>query len=65
MTEMDVPTSIVVAKRCRSIIDPIGQLPEFLKRLKRAYDSHPDAAGSKFQPIIAPTAAASESEVGK
>jgi len=63
MTEMDVPTSIVVAKRCRSIIDPIGQLPEFLKRLKRAYDSRPDAAGSKFQPIE-PTAA-SESEVGK
>lgn len=49
--EMDVGTAVSAAKRCRSIIDPIGQLPEFLKRLKRAYESHPDAAGTKFVPI--------------
>jgi hypothetical protein len=29
----------VIAKRCRPIIDPIGQLPEFLYRLKRLEDS--------------------------
>jgi protein tyrosine phosphatase len=37
--KMDVATAIVVAKRCRPIIDPIGQLPEFLARLKRAEDA--------------------------
>jgi len=36
---LDVPTAIVTAKRCRSIIDPIGHLPEFLKRLKAAEDA--------------------------
>jgi len=36
---MDVSTAIVSAKRCRPIIDPIGQLPEFLIRLKRAEDA--------------------------
>jgi hypothetical protein len=36
---MDVPTAIRMAKRCRPIIDPIGQLPEFLNRLKAAEDS--------------------------
>ncbi len=37
--KMDVPTAIVVAKRCRPIIDPIGQLPEFLNRLRRAEEA--------------------------
>jgi hypothetical protein len=37
--KLDVPTAIVTAKRCRSIIDPIGHLPEFLKRLKAAEDA--------------------------
>jgi hypothetical protein len=36
---MDVPTAIRTAKRCRPIIDPIGQLPEFLVRLHRAKDA--------------------------
>ena len=34
---MDPQTAITTAKRCRSIIDPIGQLPEFLQRLYLAY----------------------------
>lgn len=33
---MDVATAIHSAKQCRSIIDPIGGLPEFLDRLYRA-----------------------------
>ena len=33
---MDVDTAIRTAKRMRPIIDPIGQLPEFLMRLQRA-----------------------------
>lgn len=37
--ELDVPTAIKTAKTMRSVIDPIGQLPEFLKRLKRALDA--------------------------
>mmetsp|Transcript_23296 Transcript_23296/g.22453 ORF Transcript_23296/g.22453 Transcript_23296/m.22453 type:complete len:226 (+) Transcript_23296:127-804(+) len=37
-TGMDVEMAIKTAKRCRPIIDPIGQLPEFLNRLKRATD---------------------------
>mmetsp|Transcript_29951 Transcript_29951/g.41155 ORF Transcript_29951/g.41155 Transcript_29951/m.41155 type:complete len:200 (+) Transcript_29951:22-621(+) len=36
---MDVATAVQTAKRCRPIIDPIGQLPEFLSRLKKAEDS--------------------------
>jgi len=36
---LDVPTAIMAAKRLRPIIDPIGQLPEFLMRLKRAEDA--------------------------
>lgn len=35
-TDMDVRTAVVSAKRCRSIIDPIGSLPGFLTRLLRA-----------------------------
>lgn len=35
---MDVPTAISTAKSLRPIIDPIGQLPEFLHRFKRAQD---------------------------
>lgn len=31
--------AIAIAKRCRPIIDPIGQLPEFLNRLQRAEES--------------------------
>lgn len=37
--KLDVPNAITVAKKCRPIIDPIGQLPEFLNRLKKAEDS--------------------------
>ena len=33
---MDVRTAITSAKKCRSIIDPIGSLPAFLARLQRA-----------------------------
>lgn len=60
---MDVVTAIGAAKRCRSIIDPIGQLPEFLKRLKKAYDSHPDVSGSKYPPVApGSTAATNDSD---
>ena len=31
--------AITTAKKCRPIIDPIGQLPEFLRRLKKAEDA--------------------------
>lgn len=31
--------AIMIAKRCRPIIDPIGQLPEFLRRLERAEEA--------------------------
>jgi len=37
--ELDVPSAIKTAKKLRSVIDPIGQLPEFLHRLKRALDA--------------------------
>eukprot|EP00428_Durinskia_dybowskii_P062393 CAMPEP_0170375190 /NCGR_PEP_ID=MMETSP0117_2-20130122/11029_1 /TAXON_ID=400756 /ORGANISM="Durinskia baltica, Strain CSIRO CS-38" /LENGTH=193 /DNA_ID=CAMNT_0010630249 /DNA_START=141 /DNA_END=722 /DNA_ORIENTATION=- len=37
--KLDVPMAIAVAKQLRPIIDPIGQLPEFLMRLKRAEDA--------------------------
>lgn len=36
---LDAPTAIRTAKRCRPIIDPIGQLPEFLVRLQRAKEA--------------------------
>jgi protein-tyrosine phosphatase len=36
---LNVEEAIVIAKRCRPIIDPIGQLPEFLFRLKRLEES--------------------------
>ena len=32
--------AIIMAKKCRSIIDPIGMLPEFLMRLERAKSSN-------------------------
>ena len=34
--KMNVPDAIRTAKTCRRIIDPIGQLPEFLSRLHKA-----------------------------
>ena len=34
--DMDVETSIRTAKTLRPIIDPIGQLPEFLRRFQRS-----------------------------
>lgn len=37
--DMDVRTAIRSAKRCRSIIDPIGSLPDFLVRLQRAKEA--------------------------
>lgn len=37
--KLNVEEAVVIAKRCRPIIDPIGQLPEFLYRLKRMEDS--------------------------
>lgn len=36
---LSVPDAISIAKRCRPIIDPIGQLPEFLHRLQRAEEA--------------------------
>lgn len=36
---LDVPAAIAAAKMLRPIIDPIGQLPQFLHRLKKAYDA--------------------------
>ncbi len=47
---MDVTTAITAAKRCRPIIDPIGQLPEFLRRLHRAYERLGGAPGSAYRP---------------
>ena len=32
---MDMMTAIRAAKKCRPVVDPIGMLPEFLKRLQR------------------------------
>eukprot|EP01032_Pedospumella_encystans_P019823 gene19823-22532_t len=43
---MNVPTAIAVAKQLRPIIDPIGQLPEFLKRLKQAEDVQAESGGA-------------------
>jgi len=37
--KMNVSNAIAAAKQLRPIIDPIGQLPEFLHRLKRAEDA--------------------------
>lgn len=37
--ELEPTEAIRIAKRCRPIIDPIGQLPEFLNRLQRAEQS--------------------------
>ena len=62
LPDMDVRMAIATAKRCRPIIDPIGQLPEFLHRLRRAYEAeHPlygqresVASGSTMAADIAP-----------
>lgn len=43
---MDVHSAIVTAKRLRPIIDPIGQLPMFLTRLKQAEDALSNASGN-------------------
>lgn len=45
---MDVPTAIATAKKCRNIIDPIGQLPDFLRRLHLAYTHLGGAPGSQY-----------------
>ena len=45
---MDVQTAVTVAKKCRPIIDPIGQLPEFLHRLHTTYQRMGGAPGSQF-----------------
>jgi len=37
--DMDARTAIKTAKKCRSIIDPIGSLPDFLFRLQKAKES--------------------------
>lgn len=42
---MDVATAIAMAKKCRPIIDPIGQLPDFLHRLQKATDARGDGMG--------------------
>ncbi len=43
--EMDYLTAIVVAKACRSVIDPISNFPELLKRLSDAeYKIRTDAS---------------------
>ena len=33
---LDVDEAIATAKRLRRVIDPIGRLPDFLRRLRRA-----------------------------
>lgn len=45
---MDVPTAIATAKKCRNIIDPIGQLPDFLRRLHLAYTHRGGAPGTQY-----------------
>lgn len=50
--DLDVKEAILLAKRLRPIIDPIGQLPEFLRRLRaalQAIDFHYDP---KSSPLI-------------
>jgi hypothetical protein len=42
---MDVATAIAMAKKCRPIIDPIGQLPDFLHRLQKATDAREERIG--------------------
>ena len=44
--ELEVATAIVTAKRLRPIIDPIGQLPEFLHRLQAARNSQAKKAAA-------------------
>ena len=44
---MDVRTAITSAKKLRPIIDPIGQLPEFLLRLRKAYEVRHPLYGSR------------------
>jgi hypothetical protein len=42
---MDVRSAIYAAKKCRPIIDPIGQLPEFLMRLRKACEAENSTIG--------------------
>jgi hypothetical protein len=58
LSGMDVQTAISTAKKCRPIIDPIGQLPDFLHRLKRATDKL--RSGETESAASAATAAAEE-----
>jgi protein tyrosine phosphatase len=51
-TGLDTKSAITTAKRCRKIIDPIGMLPEFLKRFERA-----KLNASRVLPGAAPTRA--------
>uniref|UniRef100_A0A061QUC3 protein-tyrosine-phosphatase n=1 Tax=Tetraselmis sp. GSL018 TaxID=582737 RepID=A0A061QUC3_9CHLO len=43
---MDMAKAIVAAKRCRPVVDPIGMLPEFLRRLQKTQKADRSAAGS-------------------
>ena len=41
-------SAITVAKRCRPVVDPIGTLPELLRKLEAAYREEPPRA--RFPP---------------
>jgi hypothetical protein len=55
---MDVQTAISTAKKCRPIIDPIGQLPDFLHRLKKATDKLRSSGTERIASTATTTAAA-------
>lgn len=62
---MDVPTAIATAKTLRPIIDPIGQLPEFLHRFKRAQDYRKQQGIQQITPKSAPPTGEQEPVVDK
>ncbi len=52
--------AISAAKKCRSIIDPIGQLPEFLRLLHLAYQRNGGPPGIRMKQEITDAAVASK-----
>ncbi len=58
---LDVSTAIRAAKKLRPIIDPIGQLPEFLNRLYKAERSLSVASSSSSSTSTSAAAAAAAS----
>jgi hypothetical protein len=60
LSDMDVQTAISTAKKCRPIIDPIGQLPDFLHRLKKATDKLRSGELEKTASTATATAATEE-----